>query len=121
VISPADLILLGGVALLLFGPERLPRVMRRAGNAMRQVQNTSSEFIREMERAADVYEERKRAEEFAAATTPAAETPAVEMPAVETPAAEAQRPDNGAAHTEHAPAEASAPEGELSPQAPGKS
>jgi Sec-independent protein translocase protein TatA len=38
---------------LLFGPERLPKVMRQAGRFMRDVQNTSHSFIAEMERAAD--------------------------------------------------------------------
>lgn len=55
-LSIPDMALLGAAALLLFGPEQLPRVARRAGNVMREIQNTSSAFIREMERAADVAE-----------------------------------------------------------------
>lgn len=43
----------GAVALLLFGPDQLPKVARRAGQLVRDVQNTSQSFIREMERAAD--------------------------------------------------------------------
>lgn len=43
----------GVVALLVFGPDQLPKVARRAGKLMRDVQNTSQSFIREMERAAD--------------------------------------------------------------------
>jgi len=42
------------LALLVFGEERLPKIMRQAGRVMREVQNTSQGFIREMERAADV-------------------------------------------------------------------
>jgi len=38
-------------ALLLFGPEQLPKVARKAGSVMRDIQNTSQSFIREMERA----------------------------------------------------------------------
>ena len=45
---------LGAAALLFFGPEQLPRVARKAGNVMREIQNTSASFIRELERAADV-------------------------------------------------------------------
>lgn len=41
------------LALLLFGPDRLPKMMRQAGRFMREVQNTSHSFIAEMERAAD--------------------------------------------------------------------
>lgn len=42
------------LALLLFGPDRLPKMMRQAGRFMREVQNTSHSFVAEMERAADV-------------------------------------------------------------------
>ncbi|MDP9106189.1 MAG: twin-arginine translocase TatA/TatE family subunit [Candidatus Eremiobacteraeota bacterium] len=45
---------LGAAALLFFGPEQLPRVARKAGNVMREIQNTSQSFIRELERAADL-------------------------------------------------------------------
>jgi len=41
------------LALLLFGPDQLPKMMRQAGRVMREVQNTSHSFIAEMERAAD--------------------------------------------------------------------
>jgi len=46
------------LALLLFGPDQLPKVMRQAGRVMREVQNTSHSFIAEMERAADVSDTR---------------------------------------------------------------
>ncbi|MDQ6924765.1 MAG: twin-arginine translocase TatA/TatE family subunit [Candidatus Eremiobacteraeota bacterium] len=46
--------ILGAAALLFFGPEQLPRIARKAGNVMREVQNTSASFIRELERAADI-------------------------------------------------------------------
>lgn len=42
------------LALLLFGPDRLPKIMRQAGRFLRDVQNTSQSFVAEMERAADV-------------------------------------------------------------------
>lgn len=42
------------LALLLFGPDQLPKMMRSAGRIMREVQNTSHSFIAEMEKAADV-------------------------------------------------------------------
>lgn len=48
--------ILGVLALLVFGEEKLPGIMRQAGRVMREVQNTSQSFIREMERAADVPE-----------------------------------------------------------------
>jgi Sec-independent protein translocase protein TatA len=53
-LSIPDMAVLGAAALLFFGPEQLPRVARRAGNVMREIQNTSQSFIRELERAADL-------------------------------------------------------------------
>ncbi|HUY41369.1 MAG TPA: twin-arginine translocase TatA/TatE family subunit [Candidatus Dormibacteraeota bacterium] len=54
--SVPDILVVSVLALLLFGPERLPKVMRQAGRIMRDVQNTSQSFIAEMERAADLDE-----------------------------------------------------------------
>jgi sec-independent protein translocase protein TatA len=53
-LSIPDMALLGAAALMLFGPDQLPKVARRAGSVMREIQNTSHAFLREMERAADV-------------------------------------------------------------------
>jgi len=55
--SIADMAVAGAVALLLFGPDQLPKVARRAGQLVRDVQNTSQSFIREMERAADAHDD----------------------------------------------------------------
>lgn len=52
--SVPDVLVISVLALLLFGPERLPKVMRQAGRIMREVQNTSQSFVAEMERAADI-------------------------------------------------------------------
>ncbi len=54
--SIPDMGILGVLALILFGPEKLPGMMRKAGKVMREVQNTSQSFVREMERAADIAE-----------------------------------------------------------------
>ncbi|MBV8365732.1 MAG: twin-arginine translocase TatA/TatE family subunit [Candidatus Eremiobacteraeota bacterium] len=51
-LSPSDTILIFVVALLLFGPEHLPRIARQLGDAMRHVQATTNSFMSEMERAA---------------------------------------------------------------------
>lgn len=48
--------ILGILALLVFGEQKLPGIMRQAGRIMREVQSTSQSFVREMERAADVTE-----------------------------------------------------------------
>jgi TatA/E family protein of Tat protein translocase len=52
-LSPFDVVIIGGIALLVFGPEQLPKVARKVGTVVRDMQTTSQSFIREMERAAD--------------------------------------------------------------------
>jgi TatA/E family protein of Tat protein translocase len=54
VLSIPDMMILGVLALLVFGEKKLPGVMRQAGRVMRDVQNTSQSFLREMDRAADI-------------------------------------------------------------------
>jgi hypothetical protein len=52
-LSIPDMALLGAAALMFFGPEQLPKVARKVGMLVRDVQNTSQSFIREMERAGE--------------------------------------------------------------------
>lgn len=58
-LSLPDMAILGVLALLVFGEQKLPGIMRQAGRIMREVQNTSQSFVREMERAAEMEPERK--------------------------------------------------------------
>jgi TatA/E family protein of Tat protein translocase len=51
-LSPSDTIIIFVAALLLFGPEHLPRIAKQLGEAMRHVQNTTHAFMQEMDRAA---------------------------------------------------------------------
>lgn len=55
-LSPSDTLLILIVALLLFGPEQLPKIARQLGDAMRNMQNTTHSFMLEMERAAAAHE-----------------------------------------------------------------
>jgi Sec-independent protein translocase protein TatA len=57
------MLVIGAAALIFFGPDQLPKVARRAGSVVRDLQNTSQSFIREMERAADDAERRERLSE----------------------------------------------------------
>jgi sec-independent protein translocase protein TatA len=77
-LSIPDMAILGAAALLLFGPEQLPRVLRKAGQVTREIQNTSQAFIREMERAADTQD--------GASAAPPYETHAYVPPSYEPPA-----------------------------------
>ena len=61
-LSPSDTAIVFVLALLLFGPDQLPRIARQLGEAMRHVQSTTHSFMNEMERAA-------RADEPAHVTT----------------------------------------------------
>jgi TatA/E family protein of Tat protein translocase len=51
-LSPSDTAIVFLLALLLFGPDQLPRIARQLGEAMRHVQTTTHTFMNEMERAA---------------------------------------------------------------------
>jgi TatA/E family protein of Tat protein translocase len=51
-LSPSDTAIVFLLALLLFGPEQLPRIARQLGEAMRHIQTTTHTFMNEMERAA---------------------------------------------------------------------
>ncbi len=76
-LSPVDMIVIGAAALLFFGPDQLPKVARKVGTVVRDVQMTSQSFIREMERAADESDAREtqaHSEVPGGATAP--ETPA---------------------------------------------
>ena len=51
-LSPSDTAIVFLIALLLFGPDQLPRIARQVGEAMRHMQTTTQTFMNEMERAA---------------------------------------------------------------------
>lgn len=48
--SPAELVTIAIVALVVFGPQRLPEIARRAGRVIRDVRNAASEFRSSIER-----------------------------------------------------------------------
>jgi sec-independent protein translocase protein TatB len=57
-LSPSDTAIVFLLALLLFGPEQLPRIARQLGDAMRHMQSTTHAFMNEMERAARTSDDR---------------------------------------------------------------
>jgi Sec-independent protein translocase protein TatA len=83
------MLILGAAALLFFGPDQLPKVARRAGHVMRDIQSTSQSFIREMERAADEAEFKENAARVepvpGVAEQPIAEPPVTEPAVAESP------------------------------------
>jgi len=85
VLSPLDMIVIGGAALLFFGPDQLPGVARKVGSVVRELQMTSQSFIREMERAADEAELAKSARD---APPDVEDVPPMEYDTETTPATE---------------------------------
>lgn len=79
-LSLPDMAILGILALLVFGEQKLPGIMRQAGRVMREVQNTSQSFVREMERAADVETARPVPEPPVPEPAPPAAEPETEEP-----------------------------------------
>ena len=55
--SVPDIAVISVLALLLFGPDKLPGMMRQFGKVTRDLQNASANFVAEMERAADAAQE----------------------------------------------------------------
>jgi sec-independent protein translocase protein TatA len=121
-LSIPDMAILGAAALMFFGPEQLPKVARKVGLLVRDVQNTSQSFIREMERAGDDVSyspdiSRAHLIEEASGTTPAYKPyvpPVYEPPMHEPFAAEPHMVDMFAEHTEQ-PSAAATPAADATP------
>ncbi|HLJ82703.1 MAG TPA: twin-arginine translocase TatA/TatE family subunit [Candidatus Eremiobacteraceae bacterium] len=77
-LGPTDMATIFVVALLLFGPEQLPKVARQVGEVMRHMQNTTQSFMLEMDRAAREHD-----------VTPAAVAPPPDDPVTDVPSADA--------------------------------
>ena len=75
-LGPTDMAAIFVIALLLFGPDQLPKVARQLGDVMRHMQNTTQSFMLEMDRAAREAEVRpaREPEEFAGLGTTEAST-----------------------------------------------
>jgi sec-independent protein translocase protein TatB len=87
-LGPTDMAAIFVVALLLFGPEQLPKVARQLGDAMRHMQNTTQSFMLEMDRAARETEVRPHIEPETALELPATEERSSEDPAGDSSASE---------------------------------
>ncbi|MEI7787637.1 MAG: twin-arginine translocase TatA/TatE family subunit [Chlorobiaceae bacterium] len=51
-----DLILIGGVALLLFGPKKIPDLMKGLGKGLSEFKKAQSEFESEIKKVVDAPE-----------------------------------------------------------------
>lgn len=49
-VSPAEIVTIAIVALVVFGPQRLPEIARRTGRVIRDLRNAAAEFRSAIER-----------------------------------------------------------------------
>lgn len=49
-VSPAEIITIVAVALIVFGPKRLPEISRKAGSVLREIRATASDLRQGFER-----------------------------------------------------------------------
>lgn len=82
-----ELLVLALVALVIFGPERLPGIARQVGKAMRTFQHETSRAAAELQAAADVRIDDGDAGVLDRPPSPAAATVGVAPPALSAPAA----------------------------------
>ncbi len=66
--GPAEMLVIGVFALLVFGPQRLPEIARSIGKAMRELKKVSGDFNRELQIGFD--EEPARSKEPKATSEP---------------------------------------------------
>lgn len=85
--GPMEIVLIFAVALLVFGPERLPQVLGTVGKTLRQIRQVTDEITREVTRELNVEDSKQ---------SPPAYTPPITPPPVYTPPASTATP-NGAA------------------------
>lgn len=60
--SPMALLMIGVIALLMFGPKRLPDLARSLGEAMREFKKASNEAMEEIHRSAEAEKPKEAAE-----------------------------------------------------------
>jgi Tat protein translocase TatB subunit len=48
-VSPAEILTIAAIALIVFGPKRLPEISRKAGSVIRDIRDTASDLRRGFE------------------------------------------------------------------------
>jgi sec-independent protein translocase protein TatB len=90
-----EIILIGGLALVILGPERLPKVAREAGRWIGRARAMARQLRSQLEQEVS-YDEYMRAESMRAKTASAPGEPEVSGPAGAQPAADARPPEENA-------------------------
>lgn len=48
-VSPAEILTIAAIALIVFGPKRLPEISRKAGSVIREIRDTAADLRRGIE------------------------------------------------------------------------
>jgi TatA/E family protein of Tat protein translocase len=83
--SLPDTIFIFGLALVIFGPRKLPEIGRQLGKLLYEFRRASNEFKMQIDEELRAAEQADRQKQLAASVTPVAPTPALETPALEAP------------------------------------
>ena len=83
-----ELIVIFVVALLVFGPKRLPELGRSLGRGLQEFRRASSELKTSIEREMNAAEVEQVIAEKPVASKPGTEKPSADMPSAEKPSAE---------------------------------
>jgi sec-independent protein translocase protein TatB len=106
-----DTVVLFILALLLFGPKKLPQIARQVGKALAEFKRASNEFKAQIESEISQLEFEEKRKELAQTSSPKIEPMAGSIPASSSrfalpenqPASDAPSPDvNSPAHSSHA-------------------
>ncbi|MCP9927366.1 TatA/E family twin arginine-targeting protein translocase [Cyanobium sp. CH-040] len=87
-----EMAVIAAIALLVFGPKRLPELGRSLGRTLKGFQSASSEFEKEFRTALSTVDAAAERGGNAELPLPSAESPAAEAPAAAAPVAEPATP-----------------------------
>jgi TatA/E family protein of Tat protein translocase len=87
--SLSDSIFIFGLALVIFGPRKLPEIGRQLGKLLYEFRRASNEFKMQIDEELRAAEQADRQKQLAASVTPVTPAPALEAPVAEAPAVEA--------------------------------
>ena len=104
-IGMSELLIIFVIALIVFGPRKLPELGRSLGKSLGEFKRASNDLRNTLEEEIHVEEQDHRALPKPSASTPAASTPSASTPAASTPAASTPAASTPAASTPAAPAD----------------
>ena len=87
--SLPDTIFIFGLALVIFGPRKLPEIGRQLGKLLYEFRRASNEFKMQIDEELRAAEQADRQKQLAASVPPAPSTPVPDTPVTDTPAPEA--------------------------------